>query len=92
MKLLDKYKEKKKQWQEQMARGYQVTFEKSLQRQDERKRKRLMAEPGTLTYGRLSKQNPIEFMHDTYARRKRIRADKESKRIARKDRAENKEN
>ena len=70
---LQKYIIKK---QEQIQKGKAVTEQMKAERKRKRLQKMKYAEPGTITFGLHYKQNPIDFMKDSYERRKLNRESK----------------
>jgi hypothetical protein len=62
---------------QEMQKGLELT----LQKKDEQERKKIhdarYMDPGTFKYGILNRQNPLDFMHDVYDRRKQKRKDKD---------------
>jgi len=65
-KFIDKY-------QKQYQRGKEVTEQMKAEKQRKKLQKMKYVEPGTIKWGMHYKQNPVEFMKDSYARKKRLR-------------------
>ena len=77
MKALDRLKQKKKKIQEQMQRGRKVTEQMKAEKLRKKGKRMSMYEPGTIRYGLVHKQNPLELMEDVKQRRKNKRELKE---------------
>lgn len=73
MGLLDKLKKKKKEMQDQMQRGREVTEQKRADRLRKKGEKARYYEPGTIRYGLVHKQNPLDLMKDVKRRREERR-------------------
>lgn len=59
--------------QEEIQKGKAVTEQMKAEKQRKKLQKMKYAEPGTFRFGMHYKQNPVEFMKDSYARKKRLR-------------------
>jgi len=69
-----------------MRAQYMRGYERTLQMQDEKRRKRFekakLSEPGTLRYAMIYQQNDVlGFWKDAWERRKRIRREQEERRL-----------
>lgn len=74
MSIFDKFNEKKKQLMEMKQRG----IKRTEQMRAEKLRKRMkLAKPGTIRYGLLYKQHPMDLMGDVWKNRKSKRAEDE---------------
>ena len=73
MSLLERLKEKKKKMTDQMQRGRVVTEQKRAAKLRKKSDKVSYREPGTIGYGLLHKQNPLDLMKDVKQRREEKR-------------------
>ena len=73
MSWLERLKEKKKKMQDQMKRGRVVTEQKRAARLRKKSSKVQYHEPGTIGYGLMHKQNPLDLMKDVKQRREEKR-------------------
>ena len=79
MKLLEKLKKKKKKMQDQMQRGRVVTEQIKAEKLRKKGKRKSLYEPGTIRYGLVYKQNPLDMMKDAKCRREQRRKEREEK-------------
>ena len=63
----------------EIQRGKEVTAQMKAERLRKKMSKRTMYEPGTIRYGMVHRQGPLELMEDVKRRRKQKREEKEGK-------------
>ena len=79
MSIIKKMKQKKKDLQAQYQRGKDRTEQMKADKLRQKMQQQKYMEPGTIRYGLLTKQNPLDLMKDVKTRRELKRKEKQQK-------------